>query len=622
MVQLDPAQKQAPVAAEVFNERRMMLQAKQEVNLLLEKSKSVVSTEKGKLDNLQVISSFTVLAKPGFEKETYEIYRQEVRKVNEQLIMNKENFDIQLEETKPGKLYIVCGRYEEREPKVAPEQNENVQQAARISPILSNATVDVAAATGEKEKTSQPNFTAKEKKAIKISPETLADLGPLALTVAQWGVMKERILVAAGGGFSGISEAQKIEAIRQVVSYQEYEGKGGLQYPTPNELKGREVRKAAGTLSDRMGDCDDYSLLFIACVKRLEAEGLLKVEGMKLAIMEYYDPKDMSVKAHANVLQITISEEKTLENTAVLVDLTNHTKSWDLKLESKNAVGENADLRKMMLEHLNENRKPAEMIKPEYFQMVAYGGSAVEGHKYDGVEFYYKEKKGETNLVMRITEAEGHAEKAMELMVKGDFKAAQPEHEEATRQFNAIINELTAPKGAIELGESSGGYHADLLSRLAELYRQEYLNLSRESHTLSQLYPGKTEISGDKSAKSDEVRGEWLKLHQQLMANVDGLNAFALSYAASHEFNRGTEHYARAEELAEKAIQAAPFRIDGYEAKLDIFVWEKRKDDALRAFDEFDKNLSGINSDNTGNIYDVRVKLKEHFENEMKKAGL
>ena len=36
MVQLDPAQKQAPAAVEAFDRRQITLKAKQEVNLLLE----------------------------------------------------------------------------------------------------------------------------------------------------------------------------------------------------------------------------------------------------------------------------------------------------------------------------------------------------------------------------------------------------------------------------------------------------------------------------------------------------------------------------------------------------------------------------------------------------------
>ncbi len=615
MVQLDPAQKQAPAAVEVFDKRQIILQAKHDVNLLLEKSKSVINSEKGKLENLQIIGSFTVLAKPGHAAETYEIYRIEVNKVNEQLILNKESFDIQLEETRPGKLYIVCGRYEERNPKVAPDAGKGeIRPAERIlSPSVAENTNAAAASEREmgREKLPQPNFTAKERKNIKVSAEVLEGLGPLDMTKSQWEIMKGRILSAAGGSFDNLSDTEKIEAIRKVVSPHEYDGTGGLEYPSPDELKGREVRKAAGTLSDKKGDCDDYTVLFIGCVKRLDEEGLLNVGAMKLALVDYYDPAKKEVVAHANALYVT-TKGKDGESTLFMVDLVYNTSVKEMGKISGKGFEQGKDFREKFLAHLNENREPGNMITDALFQSRVYGGSEAEGHKYDGGEFYYKERAGETGLIMQIKEAEGHAENARQSVVDRKFGAAQAEHEEATRQFDAIINEMTQPKGAVELGQSSEGYHADLLSRLADLYRQKCLNLLRESHTLSQLFPDNQEIREKKTEEGNKAKGEWMRLHGQIMKNADGLTAFALSHAAYSEFHM--EHHQEAEELAEKAIKAAPFRIDGYEAMIDLLIGQRRAGEIPTVLDGFDKRLAEIDPGETGAIHKLRVELKEYVK--------
>jgi len=608
MVQIDPAQKQVPAAVEVFDARQMRLQAKQEVNLLLEKSKSVVSMEKGKLENLQIISSFTVLAKPGHEKETYNIYRQEVSKANEQLILNKENFDIQLEETAPGKLYIVCGRYEERNLKIEVEiGKEETRQTERVlpAPVAENTKV---ASTSERERLPQPKFTAKERKDIKISAEVLEGLGSIDLTESQWKVMKERILNVAGGSFNKFSEADKMEAIRRVISPHEYEGKGGLEYPGPDELKNRVVRKAAGTLSDMKGDCDDYSLLFVACVKQMEKEGLLKVEGMKLALMEYYDPKDQSVKAHANILQIIMSDEKTSEKTAVLVDLTVHTKSLNLGLTSKNTAGWNTDLRKMMLEHLNGGREPAEMIKSDYFQMQVYGGSEVKEQKYDGVEFYYKEKFGEHDRSAILKKTEKLAITGRELKEAGKFKEMIPVYAEANILLDDVIKYM---KPLVELGEQSGGYYGDALFRLATVYSARSKNSFNKGSAMA-----KCEIKDEPTIeynKGMEFRQKSIELNEKGLP-MDGLGAVATSFAAYYLHNKGVEYYSEAEKKAVDAIICAPFKIDGYDALKSILFIEGRYDEAIKTFEKYGTDLAKINSAGSGDISELRMKLKDYVK--------
>jgi len=586
MVQLDPAQKQAPAAAEVFDARQITLQAKQEVNLLLEKSKSVISSDKAKLENLQVVSSFTVLAKPGHEKEMYNIYREEASKVNEQLILNKENFDIQLEETVPGKLYTVCGRYEEREPKVAQEEKK---------------------------------------------------VEPLALSDAEWLEMRAKIdrVVQAKHGekkFDELSTTEKLTMVWLAISPKLPDGsKSDFAYKTSDNPAVYEPQTASETILRKSGDCDDFSVLFTACVKKLADGGLLNVEGTQLALMEYYDPKDKAVMAHANILQIILKDE-TPEKKTVLVDFTFNPKCLDLEV-----VPKDADLRKIMLDHLNEYREEADKIKPDCFQLLVYGGSTAKESRYSGVEFYFHEKTDAERRIF-LKEADLLKDDADEAFAnnKGDNASL---HEKTIQKYDAANDMLSLAISELEkvvkLGRESGGYYGDALFRLAAACYDKGSNLMMKGSAMEKIagqMPEGNEHSELQSA-AKEIEGDGRALRRaanDLYAEGFGmkeLSAVAVSYEAYYMYRKYTlsgdkEKYAKAEGLAKDAIRIEPFKPDGYEALNSIYVREGHYSEAIEAFKGYDASLSKINSDKSGDIFELRQKIGNYIkyaENELNK---
>gem|GEM_PF-1820285 len=586
MVQLDPAQKQAPASSDMFDARKMTLQAKQEVNLILEKSKSVISADKAKLENLQVLSSFAVTAKPGHEKETYEIYRQEVCRANELLIQEGSNVGIRLEEASPGKLYIVCGIYEEREPK-----------------------------------------TAREEKKVE----------PLALSDAEWLEMRAKIdcVVKATHGekkFEELSTMEKLTVIWRAIAPELPDGsKSDFTYKTSSNPADYAPQTASETILRKSGDCDDFSVLFTACVKKLTDGNLLNVEGTQLALMEYYDPKDKAVRAHANILQIILKDE-TPEKKTVLVDFTFNPACLDLKV-----VPKDADLRKIMLDHLNEHRGKANKIRPDCFQLLVYGGSTSKESRYSGVESYFHEEKDAERFIF-LKEAgllKGDADEAFINNNSDDIslhaKTIQ-KYDAANDMLDLVISEL---EKVVRLGRESGGYYGDALFRLADACYDKGGNLVKKGSAMEriagQMPEGKEHSDLQSAGKKIGEEGSTLRMEANgLYAEgfaMKELGAVAVSCEAYYMYrkyalSRDKETYVKAEGLAKDAIRIEPFKPDGYEALNSIYVMEGRYSEAIEAFKGYDATLSKINSDKSGDIFELRQKIGGYIksaEDELKK---
>ena len=625
MVQLDPAQKQAPAAVEVFDKRQLRLQAKQEVNLLLEQSKNVAELNKGKLGNLQVLGSFTVKAEPGHEAETYDIYRQEISHANELLINEKSSIGLRLMRSEDGKIIIAAGLYEERVPKVAQEVKK---------------------------------------------------VDPLALTAEEWAPMESRIYEVAGAVYPGrefgkLSAYEKLNAIRCAVTPYPPEGvEKGFEYKTSSNSADYAPQTASETLARKSGDCDDLSILFAACVKKLDGDGKLNVNEVKLALIEYYDPKDKAVKAHANVLQIALNDEKLPEKTTIMVDLTFQSSTKDLKLSSEQAVGWNPDMRKKMLEHLNTDRTAAKnQIKEGNLRIQIYGGSSSLEHKYDGISVYYDEKTLAAWFNQELGGAKACAERAETRKTESNLAGAYLEHLAAAEMFDRLIDGLTGrlfssvvdtgsfveslneyvkkdgkrfenpnafsasvlaawgelekPGGQVragnlivrneegrlnvyehdspvEFGKSSGGYFADVHSWLSDVYYNQCHNLISQSNTMALLGFDFNEYSKTK-ADGTYARTMWLGIHSEIV-QTPGLSAFALANAALDEMNFVRGSHSKAEKLARDAISAAPFRKDGYVALHSVLSADERYPEIKSSFEEYGRTLPPIirKEDETG----------------------
>ncbi len=542
MVQLDPAQKQAPAAVEVFDKRQMILQAKHDVNLLLEKSKSVINSDKAKLENLQVISSFTVLAKPGHEKETYEIYRIEVNKVNEQLILNKESFDIQLEETRPGKLYIVCGRYEEKEPKVAQEEKEKVKQTEY-----------------KIEKLPPCRLSEQDKADIAVTKEALATMEPLELTGKQWEIFRGRIYRTARmvkhKDFGKLTNEEKLDVVRCAISPHEKAAKKmGFKYPEPGDPKMDDIQKAAETLSTRKGDCDDLSLLYIACLKRLADNNEIDLKGASLVIAGYFDPDAKAVKAHANTLQILV---KGNEPNVYLVDLTLNTSKKDLSMAPGKAIAEDSDFRKRFAEHMNESRDDGLKLSPSLMELQVYSG-------YSAVEVYYYEKKGEYLL------KNGKDSDATDQLTKGIDIAERDGVPAANSYFLRV----------------------DGWSNIIQPTTELQSKLSREGKMDEADSYGTVVREFNECILEDKRKG----IAQPVQSS------YSLSRGSVSTFNKA--HGAEAEAMMVTAIKKAQFRDEIYPTLWEMYSKEGKYAEAAKTFqglkDELDK--TGIDGGKIGEI--------------------
>ncbi|MFA5929340.1 MAG: hypothetical protein WC861_00490 [Candidatus Micrarchaeia archaeon] len=553
MVQLDPAQKQAPVSSVAFDARKMTLQAKQEVNLLLEKSKSVISTDKAKLENLQVISSFTVTATPGHEKETYEIYRQAVSRANEQLIMNRESFDIQLEETKPGKLYIVCGRYEEREPVVA--QNEN---------RATESTTDIA----------WLRLTNKERKALAATPEELEKAGSIELTPQQWSVLKDKIYqtaeIAYGGRkFDVLSTEERLDVIRRAISPNAAEGQEvGFAYRKSIDPANHDIQKAAETLSKQSGDCDDLALLYVACAKLLKDEGKLDVASVKLAVAGYYNPEKKKVLGHANVIQISTGGGKEAAAT-FLVDMTVNTTTKNLGVAPEKADVEG--LKDGFVTHLNASSKEKNLVNASLVELRLFEGE-------EGAQSYYYFKKGEYYVNC------GDSEKALPALTK-----------------------------SIDIAEKNGLYCGDALVMRGEIYKEQSRPIVTAASKLMQADDKKSNEDGREL--NDFGMELFRKGEKDYMdaINGGGLSAFANSKVARYYWNHG--NYAEAEKRATAAVEQAPFEMRYYTQLWDVYTAFGHKDAAVDAFSGLKKRLDGLSQEKDGEMFELREMLGKSIEN-------
>ena len=576
MVQLDPAQKQAPAVTDAFDAKQIQLQAKTDVNLLIEKSKSELQSSKH--ESLQILSSFPVPIKEGHEWETRETYRRAVCDANDLLRKEGAPIAIWLEDV-GDKFHIVTGRYEEkestivqsekREPMVA--QNEGGEKTAPVerTPIV---------------------LTDEDHKNRAITKEELEHIAPDELTANQWSVVQKLLDKISRDDYSlpfdRLFPSQKIDVIRKMISPSEIEGKeiGFVSAPS------RELHKAAETFSTLKGDCDDLSLLYIACVKKLDKSGEFKIEGVKLAVVVYYDPDKKDVLSHANVIQISMKnkDEKKPDITTFLVDLTYLPSNTNLKLKP-DAVNEGSvDLKGKLLEHMNEDRVSDEKkIKKELTELILYDGyvgrETPEGKdKFAGAKVYYCEN----NSIFQLEEADKLGEEAMKLYNKSKCLEAIPIFEAADRIYEKVCADLS---DAIKTGNANGTYCGDVLVRLADAQAHRYTNLTRWGSAL--------DITGDsKTGHQKEDDGEEQKKLSALSygqaISVDGLSSYASNRCAKY-LSKKTD-YATAENIMLQAISAAPFKPELYETYYEIMVKDSKKEEADKRLGEFNAQLVGF----------------------------
>ncbi|VVB99603.1 Uncharacterised protein [uncultured archaeon] len=464
---MQPLLQTAPRASltDVFDEKQVRTQATHDINLLIESCKSEKTALSIRLDFNQER-----------KEQTLQIYNEVANRIN--ALLKAEKSPVSISITFADGHYSLIGIYD--------DFRENV----------------------------------------KVPQDKLASLGPLELTASQWKALDGQFQKVArtlyDRGFDLLFPSQKLEVIRRIISPHTDEGKKfGFEYVSGGASEfGSETKKASETLSSMKGKCDDYSLLFMACVKKLKKDGKLMETEVKLATYSYYDPKEKKISGHANVLHLSLEKD----SKTYLVDFTYNSGVKELEAKPKGIGTENASLKDELLDHMNDGRRKEEKIKPEHLEIRLYDG-------FTGAEAYYAEREGAS------------------LLRKSEYGKA--------------VEQLTP---AIETSRKNGAYFGDAL-----LYRAEaYWNLMKNaSDGANKLYDAGRH---DEATEKFRLAEDYLALFKyDLNEGIEqaNLSSFALMEGTKLLcFLETKESLKQAEELTRRAIEKAPYN-KGYEKTLE-----------------------------------------------------
>ena len=552
MVQLDNAQKQNTVIAETFDPKQVRLQALREITLIVEKCKAGL-TDKPKPD--QIISSSPITVMREHKDETIAIYNKVVDDTNKMLKIEGAPITVSLESA-GNQFYFVAGRYE-----------------GESKPILSKGF--------------PLTISKKEREMLRVPNEELERMAPDQLTDNQWSVLsslfEQSAKKAYGMGFDDLFPGKKIETIRRVISPHGEDGKSiGFKY----SLTG-VTHKAAETLSLMNGACDDYSILYVACVKRLESEKKMEVDGIKLATVRYYDPvededkKGNRIQGHANILQISMKnkDEKAPQITTFLVDFTYLTSSEDLDMKPEAITTGSDALKNKLLEHMNGERGRKEVqINEGLSEVVLYSGfvgqeTPAGKDKYAAVAIYYNENAGE----LLVKEADGWRDQAKKQHTNGNESEAADKCGEADKYYEQAISKLSE---AVKLGKDNGTYYGDAFVWLAIAYYDRSSNCALWSIALDNS--GKQKEHEKAKETGNEMTAHFEETFKEAMG-LEGMSSYALSMLANQVINHYEEaYYPAIETKLKEAIEKAPFRPELYENYYEVMQREGKKDEAVK----------------------------------------
>jgi|GEM_PF-4709456 len=435
---------------------------------------------------------------------------------------------------------------------------------------VNSQNVKIEQTSRDKPSYQMPIILSKTERANLLVPQDeLAAMKPDELTDKQWAVISSRLDTVSRNnfnvGFDTLFPPQKIEIIRMVLSpHAETEGKVlGFVYEPGDGLK-----KAAETLSGMKGDCDDYSLLYISCIKRLENEGRIKVNGIRLAVADYYDPTKGKVLGHANVLQFSVRSKDANDPTVTgfLVDLTYTTSSIDLKISPETAQTKPEVLKDGFVDHLNGDKKT---INKQLVEFRTY-------NTYAGAELYYHDMRGASLM-------------------------------EAKKDQEALESLSTA----IDIGRNNDLYYGDALFRRAELRRRIAFGFSEKWNELFEA--GKGEGNEDLARMAGQTYAASQQDYQEAVS-LKNLSAFA--YYRAEKYFLEHEDYPSAQSMALNAIRQAPFDSTYYAELWGILEKQGRYSEAAKIFQEYRAGLDSLDTGKEGTIF----RLKGDLDNYVKSA--
>jgi len=207
---------------------------------------------------------------------------------------------------------------------------------------------------------------------LKISQDQIGSMQPLQLTEEQWKQVIISLSMIArekfrATRFENLSPDQKAEAIRLAISPHVDESWGlKLKYQEHSGLK-----KAAETLSDGVGKCDDFCILYFAICKKLHEEGKFGLPEPTMLNLYYFDPKKKGEVGHANVVQFGLPQQN---NHSFLIDFTVNTEVVPLNLENEELNPQSQEFRSAIAKHLNKSRSEETRILDVNLDVELYPG--------------------------------------------------------------------------------------------------------------------------------------------------------------------------------------------------------------------------------------------------------
>src|SRR3989338_5541208 len=444
----------------------------------------------------------------------------------------------------------------------------------------SKSKVRIAQAESSSPPVEQTIFDARKQPiAIMLSPQDRTELAvpeaelgtikPYELTDAQWKVLSAYFDTvsrnAFGVGFDLLEQSQKEDIIRKTISPHENAGQAlGFKYEAADDVK-----TAARTLSGMIGDCDDYSLLYIACINRLQKERRLDKNGFDLAVAQYYDPTEPKICGHANIIQFGKKNERTIgaKETTFIVDFTVKTSTVDMKLDPALAQAPNDSLRNKFVKYMNMGRKDSQKIKPEFVSFRHYDS-------FEGAQVYYSREEG-----VRLMQ-NGQNQEAIEVLAVG-----------------------------IGVAEIAGLPHEDLLFYMAKARKEEGMSIIGEG---AQLYEKGDEEGGQAKINAGKQLYEIGNRDYATALQLNGLSHSVLNEASyGYLLNK---NYAAAKKLAIRSIESAPFIEESYTTLWNSLDAHGKYSEAEKIFQDYREMLDKLDKSKTGPIAELKDKLDGYIE--------
>jgi len=400
-----------------------------------------------------------------------------------------------------------------------------------------------------------------------LTQAKIEGLSPMEIPSEQWEKINRALNQASNdlygrSFFDNLFPSQKMEVIRKIISPHEQDFKFNLKLPylgirEEDETKPLMPKKAAETL-EHGGKCDDFSFAYLSIIAKLAEEKRLKVEGIDLTEIRYFDPIKNKPLGHSNIIHISLTSEHEDESQkkTYLVDFTYRTQRTDLNLQPEEVTTDNEKLRAGMLDHLNGNRAEEDKIKPENLEVSFYQGVA-------GGQAYYYENLGQY------------------YRLKSNLENEKENWQNAIEAFDT----------AIEISKQNHLECSSSLAQRASIYQKFGYSLGNESYEIrhSEKYerePALKEEANNKSKLSYEFL-QRAEADNRAVRDSPNSTVFALKINVENlRFWKNENNDAFQEDLLRRIISKAPFELESRERLAGILEKQGKIGEAIQNYED------------------------------------